>query len=124
MQRRIATIPVVMAMLMVMITSVVPHHHHQTIACFVKEVCVEDGCCNDRHTAHSDADPEENESHCVAHEEYFQADDLRLDSIGAVSVPVAVILRPMDILSRAVDTPCLGVKSFSPFPLLSWRINC
>ena len=82
MQRRIATVSNLMAMLMVMLTSVVPHHHHQTIACFVKEVCVEDGCCNDRHTAHSDTDPEENESHCVAHEEYFQADDLRLDSVG------------------------------------------
>lgn len=124
MLRKIATISNLLAMLMVLFTTVVPHHHHRAMVCLVREVCVMDGCCNDEHTMHSDADPEKDESHCVAHEKYFPADDLRLDGATAVAVPPAPAPRP-----AAVAVPVLRyfhreIRSSSPPPLLSWRINC
>lgn len=124
MLRKIATVFNLLAMLMVLITTIMPHHHHHAMVCFAKEVCVLDGCCNDEHTAHADADPEESESHCVAHEAYCQSDELRLDSITAIPVPVAVIACPAPAQARELRVPCRTVRYASPPPLLSWRINC
>lgn len=124
MLRRIATVFNLLAMLMVLFTTIVPHHHHQAMVCFAREVCVADGCCNDEHTAHADADPEESESHCVAHEAYCQSDDLRLEGISAFPAPVAAIFCPAPTQVRDLRVPCRTVRCFSPPPLLSWRINC
>lgn len=124
MRRKIATVFNLLAMLMVLITTITPHHHHHAMVCFAKEVCVMDGCCNDEHTAHADADPEESESHCVAHEAYCQSDELRLDSITAIPVPVAVIACPAPSLVREFRISAQTVRYASPPPLLSWRINC
>ena len=79
MLRRIAIIPTMMAMLTVLFTMAVPHHHHQAMICLVHEVCVLDGCCDDEHTQHHDANQEEDESHCVAHEQYMPSERLHIN---------------------------------------------
>ena len=124
MLRKIATVFNLLAMLMVLITTMMPHHHHHAVVCFVKEVCVMDGCCNDEHTAHADSDPEESKSHCVAHEAYCQSDELRLDGMTTIPAPVTVIACPAPALAREFSIPCPIVRYASPPPLLSWRINC
>ena len=79
MLRKISIIPIWLAMLMVAFTTVVPHHHHGAMICIVKEICSVDGCCDDEHTQHHDADQGEEESHCIAHEQYVLSENLRLD---------------------------------------------
>ncbi len=121
--KRIAIISTLMAMLMVIFTTVFPHHHHQAMICLVREVCVEDGCCNDEHTMHQDANNEEDENHCVSHEKYCSSGNLRLDftvlAAPAVKVPVVV-----DAVSFSDVQPRSSLKaSYSP-PILTWRINC
>lgn len=121
--KRIAIISTLMAMLMVIFTTVFPHHHHKAMICLVKEVCVMDGCYNDEHTMHSDANHEEDENHCVSHEKYCPSDNLRLDftvlATPAVKVPVVVNAVPF-----SVEHPRSGLKASSSPPILVWRINC
>ena len=38
-----------------------------------------DGCCDDEHTHHSDANHNQDESHCVAHKQYCPSERLHLD---------------------------------------------
>ena len=61
MLRKLSIIPTLAAMLMVMFVTFVPHHHHQAMICLVHETCEADGCVNDEHTGHSDANHEEDE---------------------------------------------------------------
>ena len=122
MLRKIAVIPSLLAMMMVLFTMFVPHHHHQAMICLVHEVCLEDGCCDDEHTSHSDANHEEDESHCVSHEKYCPSDDLRLD----VVLPPAVIRNPVPAFTGTpgfIAAPVTPALLPSP-PLLTWRINC
>ena len=122
--RKIATLSNLLAMLMVLFTTIVPHHHHHAMVCFVREVCSLDGCCNDEHTAHADADAEENESHCVSHEAYHHSDNLQLDGIPVLAVPVAMTPGPAPAPVRDVPGFHRIIPSSSPPPLLTWRINC
>ena len=125
MLRIIATIPNLLAMLMVLFTTVVPHHHHQAMICLIREVCVMDGCCNDEHTGHADADREDSETPCVAHEKYCPSDNLRLDGAAAVAAPLPAILpRPVAGTVPVFRTSCPEIFPPSPPPLLSWRRNC
>ena len=123
MLRRIAILPSLIAMMMVLFTTMVPHHHHQAMICLVKEVCELDGCTDDEHTGHSDANHEEDERHCVSHQNYFTSDDLRVDftpiPVAAVKVPVPVdVTRSFPVFSKDL------FFASSPPPLLTWRINC
>ncbi len=112
-------------MLMVLFTTVVPHHHHQAMICLIREVCVMDGCCNDEHTMHADTDREEDETHCVAHEKYFPADNLRLDGVTAPAAPLPVAA-PCPVACTVPILRTLHPEIFppSPPPILSWRRNC
>ena len=123
MLRKIAIIPSLMAMMMVLFTMFVPHHHHQAMICLVHEVCLADGCCDDEHTSHSDANHEEDESHCVSREKYCPSDDLRLD---VVILPPVIInnLVPAVVGTPNCDTAPLSNTVFHSPPLLTWRINC
>ena len=124
MLKRTAAISNFLAMMMVLITTIAPHHHHQAMVYFAREVCVADGCCNDEHTSHSEADPDDNESHCIAHEGYFQTDILRQDGIAAVFGPVSIIPTPLDTFVKTAGAPCRIVRSFTTLSILSWHINC
>ena len=121
--RRIAIVSTLLAMMMVLFTSFVPHHHHQAMICLVHEVCLADGCVDDEHTSHSDTDPKEEEGHCVSHAKYFPSDELRLDT---VPLPPAFIEAPLPFVAAVfrLQQACpASVPSNSP-PLLTWRINC
>ena len=54
MLRKLSIVPIFLAMMMVTLATVLPHHHHQTMICVVEDVCGMDGCCDDEHTHHSD----------------------------------------------------------------------
>ena len=124
MLRRIAIVPTLLAMMMVLFTSFVPHHHHQAMICLVHEECVVDHCCNDDHTNHPETDQEEQESHCVAHEKYCPSDNLRLEVSAPLAVPAAVLPCPVTVAAPAFHTPARVLPAYSPPPVLTWRINC
>ena len=123
MLRKLCIIPTFAAMLMVMFVTFVPHHHHQAMICLVHETCEADGCVNDEHTGHSDANHKEDEDHCISHEKYFPSDDLRLDFniLPALTAP----------LPSPASSPVMTVRSqyrndlaHSSPPLLTWRMRC
>ncbi len=115
MLRKLAILPTLMAMLMVLFTTMVPHHHHQAMICLVKEVCELDGCTDDEH--------EEDESHCVSREKYCPSDILRLDipPVTALDSSSPAIFLPHTVRTAPVSTS--NVRHHSP-PILTWRINC
>lgn len=80
MLRKLTIVPIFLAMMMVMLATVLPHHHHQTMICIVDEVCEMDGCRDDEHTQHSDANNNQDESHCVAHKQYCPSERLHIDN--------------------------------------------
>ena len=123
MLRKLAILPTLVSMMMVLFTTMGPYHHHQAMICLVKEVCEMDGCTDDEHTRHSDANHEEDESHCVSHQKYFPSDDLRPDF---TLLPAPVVKVPVPVQAAIVSpvyTQGTAEASSSP-PLLSWRINC
>jgi len=79
MLRKLSIVPIFLAMMMVTLATVLPHHHHQTMICVVEDVCEMDGCCDDEHTHHSDANHNQDESHCVAHKQYCPSERLQID---------------------------------------------
>ena len=123
MLRKLSIIPTLAAMLMVMFVTFVPHHHHQAMICLVHETCEADGCVNDEHTGHSDANHEEDESHCISHEKYFPSDDLRVDfySFTAAAAPVPPPAQSPVLTSRPRHRT--DFYHSSP-PVLTWRIRC
>ena len=124
MRGRLAILPTLVSMMMVLFTTMVPHHHHQAMICLVKEVCVMDGCCDDEHTGHSDANHEEDESLCVSHQKYFPSDDLRLD-FAPLQAPAVKVPVPVDVTLAFHASSKAGLFSPAyPPPILSWRINC
>ena len=123
MLRKVSVLPALLAMMMVLFTTFVPHHHHEAMICLVHEVCLADGCCDDEHTSHSDANHEEDERHCVSHEKYCPSDGLRLD---VVPLPSAVLNVPVPAEAGTIVSIRKVVNStaFHSPPILSWRINC
>ncbi len=79
MLRKLSIVPIFLAMMMVTLATVLPHHHHQTMICIVEEVCGMDGCRDDEHTHHSDANHNQDETHCVAHKQYCPSERLHID---------------------------------------------
>ncbi len=125
MLKKLSIASIFLAMLMVMFTTCVPHHHHQTMICLVQEICLEDGCCDDEHTHHSDANHDEDESHCVAHEKYCPSDNLRVDyAPTAIVLPEPLVHIPASIPAAVQGFVVAGSKPQVPPPILTWRINC
>ena len=122
--RKIETVFDLLAMLMVLFITVVPHHHHQALLCLVQEECIEDHCYNDEHTNHSDANHQEQESHCITSEKYCQDEDQYLAWPVLAPISVEVISTPNGDEFRTFPRYHHPAKSFSSIPILSWRINC
>lgn len=80
MLRKLSIVPIFLAMMMVTLATILPHHHHQTMICIVEEVCAIDGCRDDEHTQHSDANHNQDESHCVAHKHYCPSETFSIDN--------------------------------------------
>ena len=111
-----------MAMLTVLFTMAVPHHHHQAMICLVHEVCVLDGCCDDEHTMHSDPNQEE-ENHCVSHEKYVPSDDVRIDFFAMTAPVIRIPVANKAFSFSNLHSQTYLASSSSP-PILAWRINC
>ena len=122
MLRKLCIVPTFVALLMVLFVTFVPHHHHQAMICLVHETCEADGCINDEHTGHSDADSEE-ESHCVSHEKYFLSDDLKIDSIALITAP-SPLPTPASSPLFVVRSHCRNGLSHSSPSVLTWRMRC
>lgn len=138
MLRKIAIAPIIVALSMMTMVTVMPHHHHQAMVCFVKEICCLDGCCDDEHTQHHDANQEEDESHCVAHEQYMPSERLHINEYVILinnsagisnSVHIASIPEPMvstsiadSLEARSVplrDAPVLSSAGANAPPFLA-----
>ena len=123
MLRKVSVLPALVAMMMVLFTTFVPHHHHMAMICLVHEVCLADGCCDDEHTSHSDANHEEDENHCVSREKYCPSDGVRLD---IVPLPSTILNAPVPADAGNVVSvrKVVARAAFNSPPILSWRINC
>jgi len=75
--RKFFIFPILLAYLMSMLPSLVPHHHHQAMICTAAEACSREGCPEDAHTHH--AHSPEDETFCIAHEEYRPSETVRID---------------------------------------------
>ena len=64
MRRKALIVSLWLAMLMVLLVSAVPHHHHQSQVCFVEVKCETDGQTNDRHTHHQSSEQETQADNC------------------------------------------------------------
>ncbi len=68
MNKAIQTFRCAFAVVLVLLLTLVPHHHHMGgAACWVDEVCHEDGRHNDEHTAHGEA------HHAASHDCFWKA---------------------------------------------------
>lgn len=79
MLRLLSIVPILMSMMMVTLATVLPHHHHQTMICIAEATCGHDGCLDCTHEHHSDTSHNDDESHCVAHEQYCPSERLQID---------------------------------------------
>lgn len=122
--RKVEILSDLLAMLMVLFITVVPHHHHQAMICLVQEECPEDHCINDEHTMHADADSEEKVLACVANERYYPEDELHLDWPAPVAIHLATLPRPEPEALPAFPPPQSSTLPFPSPPVLTWRMNC
>ena len=82
-----------------------------------------DGCTDDEHTNHSEANHEEDESHCVSREKYCPSDILRLDIPPVTSLDSSSPAYFFPFAVRTAPVPTSNARHHSP-PFLTWRINC
>jgi hypothetical protein len=75
MKRVVSLFFITIAMLLWLVTIIVPHHHHNGIPCFVREVCKQDHHINDSHTHHHDSQDADHHNHCAADSEFFASHD-------------------------------------------------
>ncbi len=120
--RKLSIVPIFLAMMMVTLATVLPHHHHQTMICIVEEVCGMDGCCDDEHTHHSDANHNQDESHCVAHKQYCPSETLHIDQqdfgTDAVNIfPILAILS--NLLTVNLESTAIECVSGSVIPSIA-----
>jgi len=123
MLRKIAALPVFLAMMMVLMATFVPHHHLRAICCHDSVSCLAAGACH-CHDTDADAEHEEGESHCLWYANYCFQDDIRMTDIPvlpavSISAPAPVVFE----VSRPYQARISRTVFQSP-PILSWRINC
>ena len=119
--RKIAIAPTLLAMMMILFTMFVPHHHHQTMICLVHEICVLDGSCDDEHTSHPDTHQEEDEYKCVSQEKFCPSDHLLPD---ITPLPSVILHAAGPVLACTRIPHPLDIIYFHSPPILTWRINC
>jgi hypothetical protein len=62
---------IALATLMLLMSGIVPHHHHEGIACMVMEFCESDNAINDEHAHHHDKGNMPYGALCVAESDYI-----------------------------------------------------
>lgn len=71
MKNFLSILPISIAVLLITVFSIVPHHHHQEVLCVVMEMCEKDNTYNDQHTEHDTSQEETNhESGCTVNSLY------------------------------------------------------
>lgn len=65
-------LPISIAILLITVFSVIPHHHHKEVLCVIMEMCEEDNTYNDQHTEHetSQEDSSHDDGGCVVDVSY------------------------------------------------------
>lgn len=53
--------------------AVIPHHHHEALACFIIERCELDDNINDEHTEHNNTANDYDEQSCVAESKFINS---------------------------------------------------
>lgn len=108
---------------MVMLSTIMTHHHHEGRICFVEEKCAEDGRVNDEHTGHQ----ENEQDGCSLHQmQQFIINAKAVHSIekhitDGGSLPSAILpqvcslsLAYSIVISRWQETVCpLSAKAFT-----------
>ncbi len=121
MLRKLSIVPIFLAMMMVTLATVLPHHHHQTMICIVEEVCEMDGCCDDEHTHHSDANHDQDESHCVAHKQYCPSEILHIElqDFGIEADNISPILAMLsNLLTINLESTVIEYSSGDLIPII------
>ncbi len=121
MLRKLSIVPIFLAMMMVTLATVLPHHHHQTMICIVEEVCEMDGCCDDEHTQHSDANHDQDESHCVAHKQYCPSEILHIElqDFGIEADNISPILAMLsNLLTINLESTVIEYSSGDLIPII------
>lgn len=71
MRQLFSIVPVSIAILLITVFSIIPHHHHKEVLCMVMEMCQEDNAYNDQHTTHDTSEEESNHGNdCVTNAQY------------------------------------------------------
>lgn len=71
MKQLFSILPISIAILLITVFSVVPHHHHKEMLCMVMEMCENDNTYNDQHTEHETSQEDANhENGCVVNTLY------------------------------------------------------
>ena len=71
MKQKISISFIAVSVIFLLALIILPHHHHEGLACIVMEVCEQDNKVNDEHTHHSDTPDEEHNETCIAETEYI-----------------------------------------------------
>jgi len=63
---------IALASFILLILAIVPHHHHEGLACIVMEMCEQDNQVNDEHTDHRELpDNSEHNQSCIGESQYI-----------------------------------------------------
>jgi hypothetical protein len=62
---------IALATLMLLVLDIVPHHHHEGIACMIMEFCESDDAINDEHIHHHDNGAIPHGTLCVAESDFI-----------------------------------------------------
>lgn len=76
MKKKVSILFIALAAVMLLVSGIVPHHHHDGVACMIVEHCGKDNSVNDRHTNHPVGDIQ-HEPSCVAESDYTPYIDSR-----------------------------------------------
>lgn len=116
--RKLSVLSTLLAMMMVLFVSFVPHHHHHAIMCLAHEHCVTD------EEDDASSREEQSDNHCICHADYCQShDDFNPDIFLLTPTATTAPLPPVTGMYRLYRAGASGAVVFSP-PILSWRINC
>nr|WP_305210078.1 DUF6769 family protein [Bacteroides intestinalis] len=71
MKQLFSILPISIAILLITVFSIVPHHHHKEVLCMVIEMCMEDNTINDQHTTHDTSGENAEHGHaCITNAQY------------------------------------------------------
>lgn len=69
-KQKISISLITLSTMILLILAVIPHHHHEGMACVVMELCKHDNTINDEHTNHCDTSSNKHTQSCVAEAEF------------------------------------------------------